>query len=146
MSHLDFKNIQVVKDNVNDIDVIRDIIKTEKPEDAFYVMDVGDIIKRHQEWISKMPKVVPHYGMSVAFVIFFFLSLFYCCVIFEMYCNKSYSHSIFQISAIKCNSNSTVIKVLAALNAFFDCASKVNIRFYHRISKFRCLYYSYRSS
>jgi len=84
MSHLDFKDIQVVKDNVNDIDVIRDIIKTEKPEDAFYVMDVGDIIKRHQEWISKMPKVVPHYGMSVAFVIFFFLSLLYCCVIFEI--------------------------------------------------------------
>ncbi|KAG5325807.1 AZIN1 inhibitor, partial [Pseudoatta argentina] len=90
MSHLDFKDIQVVNDSVNDIDVIRDIIKTEKPEDAFYVMDVGDIIKRHQEWISKMPKVVPHY-------------------------------------AIKCNSNSTVIKVLAALNAFFDCASKQEI-------------------
>ncbi|XP_011062600.1 PREDICTED: ornithine decarboxylase 1-like isoform X1 [Acromyrmex echinatior] len=90
MSHLDFKDIQVVNDSVNNIDVIRDIIKTEKPEDAFYVMDVGDIIKRHQEWISKMPKVVPHY-------------------------------------AIKCNSNSTVIKVLAALNAFFDCASKQEI-------------------
>ncbi|KAG5313157.1 DCOR decarboxylase, partial [Acromyrmex insinuator] len=102
MSHLDFKDIQVVNDSVNNIDVIRDIIKTEKPEDAFYVMDVGDIIKRHQEWISKMPKVVPHYGVSVAFVIFF-------------------------ISAIKCNSNSTVIKVLAALNAFFDCASKQEI-------------------
>ncbi|XP_018351515.1 PREDICTED: ornithine decarboxylase 1-like isoform X1 [Trachymyrmex septentrionalis] len=90
MSHLDFKDIQVVNDSVNDIDIIRDIIKTEKLEDAFYVMDVGDIIKRHQEWISKMPKVVPHY-------------------------------------AIKCNSNSTVIKVLAALNAFFDCASKQEI-------------------
>ncbi|XP_018369828.1 PREDICTED: ornithine decarboxylase 2-like isoform X1 [Trachymyrmex cornetzi] len=90
MSHLDFEDINVVNDSVNDIDVIRDIIKTEKPEDAFYVTDVGDIIKRHQEWISKMPKVVPHY-------------------------------------AIKCNSNSTVIKVLAALNAFFDCASKQEI-------------------
>ncbi|XP_018306617.1 ornithine decarboxylase 2-like [Mycetomoellerius zeteki] len=90
MSHLDFKDIQVVNDSVNDIDVIRDIIKNEKPEDAFYVVDIGDIIRRHQEWISKMPKIVPHY-------------------------------------AIKCNSNSTVIKVLAALNAFFDCASKQEI-------------------
>ncbi|XP_018402076.1 PREDICTED: ornithine decarboxylase 2-like [Cyphomyrmex costatus] len=90
MVHSDFKDIQVVNDSLNDIDVIRDIIKIEKPEDAFYVVDIGDIIKRHQEWISKMPKVVPHY-------------------------------------AIKCNSNSTVIKVLAALNACFDCASKQEI-------------------
>ena len=85
MSHLDFKDIQVVNDSVNDIDIIRDIIKTEKLEDAFYVMDVGDIIKRHQEWISKMPKVVPHYGMSVAFVIFFFCFSSFAALFFEMY-------------------------------------------------------------
>ncbi|XP_024890936.1 antizyme inhibitor 2-like [Temnothorax curvispinosus] len=43
------------------------------------------------------------------------------------YFNKSLCHSFFQISAIKCNSNATVIKVLATLNACFDCESKEEI-------------------
>lgn len=30
------------------------------------------------------------------------------------------------ISAVKCNPDPTVIKILAALNAGFDCASEVN--------------------
>ncbi|XP_050450760.1 ornithine decarboxylase 2-like [Cataglyphis hispanica] len=90
MSHFNFKEIKVIDDGVDDMDIIRDIIKIEKPEDAFYIADIGDVIKRHHEWITKMPKVIPHY-------------------------------------AIKCNSNPTVIKVLAALNGCFDCASKQEI-------------------
>ncbi|KAM0735418.1 Ornithine decarboxylase [Formica fusca] len=90
MSHFNFKEIKIIDDGVDDMDIIRDIIKIEKPEDAFYIADIGDVIKRHHEWISKMPKVIPHY-------------------------------------AIKCNSNPTVIKVLAALNGCFDCASKQEI-------------------
>ncbi|KAL6259627.1 hypothetical protein P5V15_009543 [Pogonomyrmex californicus] len=90
MPHFDFKEIKVVDDSVNDTDVIRDVIKVENLEDAFYVADIGDVVKRHQDWISKMPKVIPHY-------------------------------------AIKCNSHPTIIKVLAALNACFDCASKQEI-------------------
>lgn len=31
------------------------------------------------------------------------------------------------LTAVKCNPNSTVIKVLAALNAGFDCASQVSL-------------------
>ncbi|XP_012230173.1 ornithine decarboxylase 1-like isoform X2 [Linepithema humile] len=90
MPHFDFDEINILNDNTNDMDIIRDIINTDKPEDAFYVADIGDVIKRHHEWIKKMPKVIPHY-------------------------------------AIKCNANPTVIKVLAALNACFDCASKQEI-------------------
>ncbi|XP_025986938.1 ornithine decarboxylase 2-like isoform X2 [Solenopsis invicta] len=90
MPHFNFKEIEVIDDKKNDLDIIKDIIKLEEPENAFYIADIGDIIKRHQAWISKMPRVIPHY-------------------------------------AIKCNSNPTVIKVLAALNACFDCASKEEI-------------------
>ncbi|XP_072761190.1 antizyme inhibitor 2-like [Anoplolepis gracilipes] len=90
MSHFNFKEINIIDDNVDDMDIIRDIIQIEKPEEAFYIADIGDVIKRHNEWINKMPKVIPYY-------------------------------------AIKCNSNSTVIKVLAALNGCFDCASKQEI-------------------
>lgn len=127
MSHFDFEEIQVLDDSVDDIDIIRDIIKTEKLEDPFYVVDIGDIIKKHQEWISKMPKVVPHYGTFTMSVAFFFRFRLYCYIIFRktFIAIKINATHLFEISAIKCNANSTVIKVLAALNASFDCASKV---------------------
>lgn len=31
-------------------------------EEAFYVCDIGDIIRKHKEWKSKLPRVVPFYG------------------------------------------------------------------------------------
>ncbi|XP_071563976.1 ornithine decarboxylase-like [Temnothorax nylanderi] len=90
MSHFNCKKIRVINDEVEDMDIIKDLVKSEELEDAFYIADIGGVIKKHQEWISKMPKVVPHY-------------------------------------AIRCNSNATVIKVLATLNACFDCESKEEI-------------------
>lgn len=121
MSQFNFKEIKIIDDGVDDMDIIRDIIKIEKPEDAFYIADIGDVIKRHHEWISKMPKVIPHYGMFMKFSTFFVLFLLKC--IYKKI-NIILTHD-FQILAIKCNSNPTVIKVLAALNGCFDCASKV---------------------
>lgn len=127
MSHFNFKEIKVIDDGVDDMDIIRDIIKIEKPEDAFYIADIGDVIKRHHEWISKMPKVIPHYGILMKFITFFVLFLLKC--IYKKI-NIAFTYGS-QILAIKCNSNPTVIKVLAALNGCFDCASKVN-KFYFR--------------
>ncbi|XP_029174023.1 ornithine decarboxylase-like isoform X2 [Nylanderia fulva] len=72
------------------MEIIRTMTSTEDPERGFYVADIGNVIQKHQEWITKMPRVVPHF-------------------------------------AIKCNPDPTVIKVLAALNAGFDCASKQEI-------------------
>lgn len=131
-------DINVVDDNIDDTDIVKNIINTKNCEDAFYVADIGDIIKRHQEWISKMPKVIPHYGMSIAVVIFLIVS-------YMLTCTRSNTkvgviRFFFQISAIKCNSNATVIKVLAALNACFDCASKVSFSFRRASKHFRCLY------
>jgi len=65
MPHYDFNEINVFDDDVRDMDIIKDIINTEKPEDAFYIADIGDVIKNHHKWINKMPKVVPHYGMFI---------------------------------------------------------------------------------
>lgn len=65
MLSYDFNEINVFDDDVDDVDIIKDIIKTEKPEDAFYVTDIGDIIKRHEEWLKTMPKVTPHYGKFI---------------------------------------------------------------------------------
>ncbi|XP_076669168.1 ornithine decarboxylase 2-like isoform X3 [Andrena cerasifolii] len=91
MSPLNFDNVILCEDTANDDDIIKTIIDMENNQEPFCILDVANVIQKHQDWIEKMPKVVPYY-------------------------------------AIKCNSDPTVIKVLAATNAGFDCASKNEIR------------------
>ncbi|XP_024876048.1 ornithine decarboxylase 2-like [Temnothorax curvispinosus] len=91
MSPCDFNEIKVFDDSVDNMDVIKTIIDMENQEDGFYIVDIGDIINKHREWITKIPMVAPHY-------------------------------------AVKCNPDPNVIKILAALNTGFDCASEQEIR------------------
>ncbi|XP_077260254.1 ornithine decarboxylase 2-like [Temnothorax americanus] len=90
MARFTFDEIKIFEDTKNDMDIIKTITSTECQENAFYIADIGNVIQRHQEWIAKLPRVIPHF-------------------------------------AIKVNPDPTVIKVLAALNACFDCASKKEI-------------------
>ncbi|XP_032673355.1 ornithine decarboxylase 2-like [Odontomachus brunneus] len=91
MARSDFNEIKVIDDTMDDMEIIRNIINTEYQDKPFYIADIGSVIKRHDEWIAKMPRVIPHF-------------------------------------ALKCNPDLTVIKVLAALGACFDCASEQEIK------------------
>nr|KAF7387685.1 hypothetical protein H0235_018407 [Vespula pensylvanica] len=91
MISFNVNEIQIYEDKFKDYDILKNVITTRDQEDAFYILDLGIIMKQHQEWIKKMPRIVPYY-------------------------------------AIKCNPNPMVIKVLAAMNANFDCASKQEIQ------------------
>ncbi|XP_011863892.1 PREDICTED: ornithine decarboxylase 2-like isoform X2 [Vollenhovia emeryi] len=91
MSPSDFTDIKVFDDAADNVDVIKTIIDTNSQEDGFYIVDIGDIVNKHREWITKIPRVIPHY-------------------------------------AVKCNPDPSVIKILAALNTGFDCASEQEIR------------------
>ncbi|XP_076668582.1 ornithine decarboxylase 1-like [Andrena cerasifolii] len=91
MSRLNFDNVELCEDTAKDIDIIKTIIDTKNDEEPFCILDVANMVQKHQDWIKKLPNVVPHY-------------------------------------AIKCNPDPTVIKVLAAMNAGFDCASESEIR------------------
>lgn len=64
MSPNDFNEIKVFDDATDNMDVIKTIINIKDQEDAFYIVDIGDIINKHREWITKIPRVAPHYGMS----------------------------------------------------------------------------------
>lgn len=90
MARSTFDEIKIFDDSVDDMDIIKNITNIEDSERAFYIADIGNVIRKHEEWITKIPKVTPHF-------------------------------------AIKCNPDPTVIKVLAALNVSFDCASKQEI-------------------
>jgi hypothetical protein len=54
--------IHVLEPGKENWDVIRDVAHSGVQEEAFYVLDVGDIIRKHKEWKLKMPRVAPFYG------------------------------------------------------------------------------------
>ncbi|KAL0132261.1 hypothetical protein PUN28_000209 [Cardiocondyla obscurior] len=91
MAQFTFDEIKVFDDKMDEMDIIKNLVDTECQEKAFYIADIGDIIKKHREWTAKLPKVTPYF-------------------------------------AVKVNPDPTVIKVLAALNACFDCASEHEIK------------------
>lgn len=58
--------IQVVEGETNVMNIINDLTAfgTTNQDDPFYVFNIGDIVKKHQMWIEKMPTVVPHYAVK----------------------------------------------------------------------------------
>lgn len=55
--------------------IIREIVNKTNQEDAFYVMDVGEIVKKHNQWVSQLPRVTPHYGKQFWFLFHAFSSI-----------------------------------------------------------------------
>uniref|UniRef100_A0A1B6M882 ornithine decarboxylase n=1 Tax=Graphocephala atropunctata TaxID=36148 RepID=A0A1B6M882_9HEMI len=56
--------IHVLDANTAPNDVLRAIALSGVQENAFYVLDVGDIVEKHQEWKNKMPRVQPFYAVK----------------------------------------------------------------------------------
>jgi len=71
-----FEEIQIFDDAMDDMDIIRTIIKIEDREKAFYIADIGNVIRRHEEWISKMPRVIPHFGTCITFFAFILAKIY----------------------------------------------------------------------
>nr|KAF7387681.1 hypothetical protein H0235_018403 [Vespula pensylvanica] len=65
MSSINPDAIHIYKDELQEYDILKDIITTYKQEDAFYVLDLGIIMKKHQDWIEKMPRIVPYYDLML---------------------------------------------------------------------------------
>ncbi|XP_046919366.2 antizyme inhibitor 2 [Dermatophagoides farinae] len=45
-------------------DIIGETIMKRKNEDAFYVCDVNDILRKHKNWLMKLPRVRPFYAVK----------------------------------------------------------------------------------
>lgn len=63
VSHLD-ERIHVLDSISNVYSVIKDIAESGVQEDAFFVCDIGDVVSKHQEWITKLPRIQPHYAVK----------------------------------------------------------------------------------
>ena len=56
--------IHVLEPGKENWDVIRDVAHSGVQEEAFYVLDVAEVIRKHKDWKLKMPRVAPFYGNS----------------------------------------------------------------------------------
>lgn len=56
--------IHVLDSASNVMTVIRDIAMSGLQEEAFYVLDIGDIVRKHQIWKEKLPRVSPYYAVK----------------------------------------------------------------------------------
>jgi len=51
--------------------VMKNIAMSGLQEEAFYVLDIGDIVQKHKIWKEKLPRVEPYYGKSLIIEIYF---------------------------------------------------------------------------
>jgi len=66
MARSTFDEIKIFDDSVDDVTIIKNIITNiEDQERAFYIADIGNVLRKHQEWITKMPKVIPYFGTYI---------------------------------------------------------------------------------
>lgn len=58
--------IQVIDEKAEIVNLINELTMdgTTNQEDPFYIFDIGDLIKKHQIWIERMPRVIPHYAVK----------------------------------------------------------------------------------
>lgn len=77
-------------------------------EKAFFVADLSQVYRQHQRWVSCLPEITPYYGLSMHLLNFF-------------------SRRLIHLSAVKCNPDPYVLRLLAALGTGFDCASNGEI-------------------
>ena len=56
--------ISVLDPDQDIFNVIRGLANSGVQEEAFYVLDVDDIVRKHNEWKQKMPRVKPFYGIK----------------------------------------------------------------------------------
>jgi ornithine decarboxylase len=76
-------------------------------DDAFFVADMGEVYRQHLRWKLQLKRVKPHYGTSRS--------------------GGMCGNSLLIRPAVKCNPDPEVLRLLAALDTGFDCASKTEI-------------------
>lgn len=85
--------------------VIARKLEGEAGEEAFYIIDLGTVVRKLQQWNRCLPRVKPFYG-KIDFII----------------------EALIFLLAVKCNNNAAIVSTLASMGVNFDCASKSEIQ------------------
>jgi ornithine decarboxylase len=57
-------NVKVYKKDEDTFDIINNILEGNLSEEAFYIVDIGKVIKQVQKWNDFLPNVKPHYAVK----------------------------------------------------------------------------------
>lgn len=58
----DVEKIRILESHQENLDFIRDMVVS-GITNSFFLLNVGEIIRKHEEWKFKMPRVTPFYGL-----------------------------------------------------------------------------------
>lgn len=62
--------LDILEDDLSCVDVIEQklcALGREDPDDAFYIVDLADVLLKHKKWVSLLPRVEPFYAMKCNF-------------------------------------------------------------------------------
>jgi len=68
--------IHVLDKESNVMTIVKAIATSDVQEEAFYVLDIGDIVQKHKIWKEKLPRVHPYYG-NLTYII----DIYYVCYV-----------------------------------------------------------------
>lgn len=57
-------HVHILDDKTDVWSVIRNITDSGLQEEAFYVLNIGDIVKKYEEWVAYLPTVKPYYAVK----------------------------------------------------------------------------------
>lgn len=57
-------NVKVYKKDEDTFDIINNILEGNLSEEAFYIVDIGKIVRQVQKWNDLLPNVKPHYAVK----------------------------------------------------------------------------------
>jgi ornithine decarboxylase len=57
-------NVKLYSAEYTTYDIINDFLKNNQNEQPFYIIDIGEIIKLYEKWISIFPNIKPYYAVK----------------------------------------------------------------------------------
>ena len=57
-------NVKLYSDEYSTYDIIDDFLKNNQSEQPFYIIDIGEIIKLYEKWITIFPNIKPYYAVK----------------------------------------------------------------------------------
>jgi ornithine decarboxylase len=56
--------VKLYSDEYSTFDIINDFLKNNQNEQPFYIIDIGEIVKSYQQWITLLPNIRPYYAVK----------------------------------------------------------------------------------
>lgn len=62
ISICDLDAVEIFSDELTNIQILKKIADKQDEEDPFHALNIGDIFRKHETWLKKMPRVTPYFG------------------------------------------------------------------------------------